>query len=109
MAPHEPPEWLNARVTPEEHDRVIGGSYRAQAEDHGPPAKPAPPPPPPWPLRKYLPAMAWALGAAALTGATFGAVSVMADGAAKGALFAVGLVLMLLCIAGSLFLAGEAS
>lgn len=106
MAPHEPPEWANARVTPEEHDRAIG-SYRAQAEDHGPPAKPAPPRP--WPLRKYLPAMAWALGTAALAGAITGAGSTMVDGALKGAAIAVTLVLVVLCLAGSLYLAGEAA
>lgn len=109
MAPHEPPEWADARVTPKEHDRVIGGSYRDQAEDHGP--RPEAIPSHPWPLCPYLPAMGWALLTASLTGAAFGGADALhaAHPVIAAALVPTGTVLMILCVAGSLFLAGEAS
>lgn len=88
-------------MAPEEH------GYRAQAEDHGPRPEATPRP---WPLRPYLPAMGWALLTAPLTGASFGAADALhAHPVITGALIALGIILAILCIAGSLFLAGEAS
>lgn len=78
--------------------------YRTRAEQEQTPA----PPRRPFPLRPYFPAMGWALGSASIGGALGGAANATTSSVVKGALAALTLVMVVLCVAGSLYLVTEA-